>query len=69
MKALDARNGTPVASFGRKGVVDLKLENDQTMDLITGEVGLHSAPTVAGNTIIIGAAACRDSKTSIPAGS
>ncbi len=54
--ALDARNGTPISSFGRNGVVDLKLEDDQTMDLITGEIGLHSAPTVAGNTIIVGAA-------------
>ena len=26
------------------------------MDLITGEVGLHAAPTVAGDTIIVGAA-------------
>jgi glucose dehydrogenase len=56
MLALDARNGMPIASFGRNGVVDLKLEDDQTMDLITGEVGYHSAPAVAGNTVIVGAA-------------
>ncbi len=43
-------------SFGTRGVVDLKQDNDQTIDLVTGEVGLHSAPVVAGNTIIIGAA-------------
>src|SRR5215468_2347934 len=54
--ALDAKTGAPVASFGNAGVVDLKLDDDQTMDLVTGEVGLHSAPTVAGNTIIVGAA-------------
>jgi quinoprotein glucose dehydrogenase len=38
--------------------VDLKLNDDQTMqpDLTTGEIGLQSAPVVAGNTIIIGAA-------------
>jgi len=54
--ALDARNGMPIASFGKNGVVDLKLEDDQTMDLITGEVGYHSAPAVAGNTVIVGAA-------------
>ena len=54
--ALDAKNGQPISSFGRSGVVDLKLEDDQTMDLVTGEVGLHSAPTIAGNTIFIGAA-------------
>jgi quinoprotein glucose dehydrogenase len=54
--ALDARTGIPVSSFGKNGVVDLKLDNDQVMDLVTGEIGLHAAPVVAGNTIIIGAA-------------
>ena len=54
--ALDAKTGQIVPSFGKNGVVDLKLDDDQEMDLITGEVGLHAAPTVAGDTIIIGAA-------------
>jgi quinoprotein glucose dehydrogenase len=54
--ALDAKTGIPVASFGKDGVVDLKLDDDQTMDLLTGEVGLHSTPLVAGNTVIVGAA-------------
>jgi quinoprotein glucose dehydrogenase len=54
--ALDAKTGTPVSSFGKAGVVDLKLENDQVMDLVTGEIGLHATPIVAGNTVIIGAA-------------
>ncbi|MEQ1912560.1 MAG: PQQ-binding-like beta-propeller repeat protein, partial [Vicinamibacterales bacterium] len=54
--SLDAKTGNPVPSFGASGAVDLKLNNDQTMDLVTGEIGLHSAPTVAGNTVIIGAA-------------
>jgi quinoprotein glucose dehydrogenase len=54
--ALDAKTGVPVAGFGTRGVVDLKLDNDQEIDLITGEVGLQAAPVVAGNTIIIGAA-------------
>ncbi len=54
--ALDARTGTPIAGFGRNGIVDLKQDNDQTIDLVTGEVGLHSAPVIGGNTIIIGAA-------------
>src|SRR4051812_15730244 len=54
--ALDAKTGVPVASFGKDGVVDLKLEDDQAMDLVTGEVGLHSTPIVAGNTVIVGAA-------------
>ncbi len=54
--ALDAKTGAPIPSFGKAGVVDLKLEDDQEIDLITGEVGLHAAPTVAGDTIIVGAA-------------
>jgi quinoprotein glucose dehydrogenase len=54
--ALDTKTGNPIQSFGKDGVVDLKLEDDQNMDLVNGEVGLHSAPVVAGNTIIIGAA-------------
>ena len=54
--ALDAKTGNPIQSFGKDGVVDLKLEDDQNMDLVNGEVGLHAAPVIAGNTVIIGAA-------------
>ncbi len=56
MIALDAHTGKRVHSFGKNGAVDLKLEMDQSIDLITGEVGLHSAPIVAQNVIVIGAA-------------
>src|SRR5207245_6475654 len=38
------------------GVVDRTLEHDQELALITGEVGLHSTPTVAGDVVIVGAA-------------
>jgi len=54
--ALDAKTGNMVTSFGRNGVVDLKLEDDQEIDLVTGEVGLHATPVVAGDTVIVGAA-------------
>ena len=54
--ALDAKTGAPVPSFGAKGVVDLKQDDDQDIDPITGEVGLHATPIVAGNVVIIGAA-------------
>ncbi len=54
--ALDAKTGFMVPGFGKSGVVDLKMDDDQEIDLINGEVGLHAAPTVAGDTIIIGAA-------------
>jgi quinoprotein glucose dehydrogenase len=55
---LDAKTGQPVPSFGKSGIVDLKLDDDQVImpDLTTGEIGLQSAPIVAKDTIIIGAA-------------
>ena len=56
MVALDAVTGDRVASFGTNGIVDLKQQMDQEMDPITGEVGLHSAPIIAKDTIVIGAA-------------
>src|SRR5689334_4589767 len=54
--ALNAKTGIPVPGFGKDGIVDLKLEDDQEIDLVNGEIGLHAAPAVAGNTIIVGAA-------------
>jgi quinoprotein glucose dehydrogenase len=56
MIALDAKTGDPVRTFGKNGVVDLKQNDDQPMDLITGEVGLHSAPIIVNDVIVIGAA-------------
>ena len=56
MIALDAKTGAKVTSFGQNGVVDLKTENDQQIDLETGEVGLHSAPAIANDVIVVGAA-------------
>lgn len=56
MVALDAKTGRPVPGFGNNGIVDLKLDNDQAIDLDTGEIGLHAAPVVSGNVIVIGAA-------------
>ena len=53
---LDAATGQRLDSFGSGGVVDLKENMDQDIDLVTGEVGLHAAPIVAGDTIMIGAA-------------
>ncbi len=54
--ALDARTGIPVPSFGNSGIVDLKLDDDQQIDLVHGDIGLHATPVVAGNTVIVGAA-------------
>lgn len=55
---LNAKNGQPASTFGKDGVIDLKLDDDQDIfpDLITGEIGIQSAPVVAGDTVIVGAA-------------
>lgn len=54
--ALDARTGDRIASFGNGGILDLKQGMDQEMDLTTGEVGLHAAPIISKDVIVIGAA-------------
>ena len=54
--ALDARNGQPVAGFGLNGIVDLKTDFDQQIDLDTAPVGLHATPLVAKDVVIVGAA-------------
>lgn len=56
MIALDATNGEPVKNFGASGTIDLKQNADQQIDLITGEIGLHSTPIIAKDVIIVGAA-------------
>jgi len=55
---LNAKTGMPMSTFGKNGAVDLKLDDDQTIlpDLTTGEIGIQSAPVVAKDTVIIGAA-------------
>src|ERR1700681_470410 len=42
MVALDAKTGVPVGGFGKSGLVDLKTDDDQPIDPVTGEVGLHA---------------------------
>jgi quinoprotein glucose dehydrogenase len=54
--ALDARTGSLVSGFGSNGVVDLKRDLDQDLDLTNAPVGLHSTPIVAGNIVLVGAA-------------
>ena len=56
MVALDAATGIPVSEFGNNGIVDLKQNADQQIDLVTGEIGLHSTPIVAKDVVIVGAA-------------
>lgn len=54
--ALDAKTGQLVRGFGKNGIVDLKLENDQLIDALSPEIGLHSTPIVARDVVIVGAA-------------
>jgi quinoprotein glucose dehydrogenase len=56
--SLDAKTGQPTPGFGKNGILDLKegvvYGNRQPIDLETGEIGLHSTPTVAKDTVIVG---------------
>ncbi len=54
--ALNAKTGVPVAGFGNNGAVDLKLDDDQVIDPMSSEIGLHATPMVARNVVIVGAA-------------
>jgi quinoprotein glucose dehydrogenase len=56
MIALDAKTGIPVQSFGAKGIVDLKLDDDQPIDPVEGEMGLHATPVISKDIIVVGAA-------------
>ena len=56
MISLDAKTGLMDPDFGEGGIVDLKQNIDQDLDLETADIGLHSAPTIANGVVIIGAA-------------
>jgi quinoprotein glucose dehydrogenase len=66
--ALNARTGVPVTTFGKNGIVDLKLENDQVLDPVNSVIGLNATPLVAGDVVVIGAAhaASGNAATSAP---
>ena len=57
---LDAKTGLPVLDFGTHGIVDLKKEMDQEIDLegerVGDDIGLHATPLVVGDVIVVGAA-------------
>jgi quinoprotein glucose dehydrogenase len=57
MVALNAKTGQRVAGFGTDGMVDLKQGLDQEgLDLVSAEIGLHAAPIIAKDVVVIGAA-------------
>lgn len=53
---LNAKTGDPIPGFGQNGIVDLKQNDDQVLDPITGEIGLNTGPIVAKDVVIVGAA-------------
>lgn len=54
---LDAKTGTPIKSFGTSGLVDMKTfavyGTGQPIDLVEGEIGLHSTPAVTRSGVVI----------------
>ena len=55
---LNAKNGAVIPTFGKDGIVDLKVGmivgTGKQIELETGEAGLHSTPTVARDVILVG---------------
>src|SRR6185503_16885930 len=58
--ALDAKTGTRIASFGKDGIVDLKVGvvhgTGQQIELETGDIGLHSTPAIVKDVVLVGSA-------------
>jgi quinoprotein glucose dehydrogenase len=54
--SLDAATGIPDPEFGTNGIVDLKRDFDQEIDLVNSDVGLHSTPLIAKDVVVVGAA-------------
>jgi len=58
--ALDAKTGARISSFGKDGIVDLKVGvvhgTGQQIDLEKGDIGLHSTPVVVKDIVIVGSA-------------
>jgi quinoprotein glucose dehydrogenase len=56
--ALNAKNGAMIPTFGRDGVVDLKVGavkgKGEQIDPETGEIGIHATPTIVKDVIIVG---------------
>jgi quinoprotein glucose dehydrogenase len=56
MIALNAKTGLRIPSFGVDGVVDLKQDDDQEIDPLSSEIGIHATPAIGRDTIVVGAA-------------
>jgi quinoprotein glucose dehydrogenase len=55
--ALDAKTGAKIPGFGKNGIVDLKegavFGKEQPIDLETGEIGVHSTPSVTKDGVVM----------------
>jgi quinoprotein glucose dehydrogenase len=55
---LNAKTGAMITSFGTDGAVDMKVGVvkgvNEPIDLETGEIGVHTAPTVVGDAVVVG---------------
>jgi quinoprotein glucose dehydrogenase len=65
--ALNAKTGARISTFGDDGWVDMKkfavYGSGQPIDLTTGEIGLHSPPTVTKSGIVLIGSAFREGGT------
>src|SRR5215472_17397017 len=56
--ALNAHTGAPIKTFGKDGIVGMKVGavvgKGEQINLETGEIGLHSTPTVAKDVVLVG---------------
>jgi quinoprotein glucose dehydrogenase len=56
--SLNAQTGQPIKTFGKDGILDMKVGalvgKGEQINLETGEIGLHSTPTVAKDVVIVG---------------
>ena len=57
---LNAKTGLPIETFGTHGIVEMKIGaytgTGKQIDLETGEIGLHTTPTVVKDVVIVGSA-------------
>ena len=64
---LDAKTGQPIASFGKNGIIDLKeaavFGNRQPIDLVRGEIGVHSTPAVTRSGVVMVGSSFREGGT------
>src|SRR5215468_9147522 len=64
---LDAKTGALISSFGKNGIIDLKeaavFGNRQPIDLVKGEIGVHSTPAVTKSGVVLIGSSFREGGT------